>query len=51
MMLGGIYKKVVVSTLREIRGLLPLVKEGVIDEVHMANHLLNPITPYWHHPR
>lgn len=32
-MLGKESSKVIVSTLREIRGLLPLVKEGVVDEV------------------
>jgi D-serine ammonia-lyase len=34
MMLGnGKYRSVVASTLAEIRGLLPLVKEGQLDEV------------------
>lgn len=33
MMLGEAHTGVVVSTLREIRGLLPLVKEGVVNEV------------------
>jgi len=31
-MLGGVHKKVVVSTLREIRGLLPLAREGIVEE-------------------
>jgi hypothetical protein len=33
MMLGGVFRKVIVSTMAEIRGLLPLVREGLIDEV------------------
>lgn len=34
MMLGyGTHKKIVVSTLCEIRGALPLVEEGILDEV------------------
>ncbi|KAF2089039.1 hypothetical protein K490DRAFT_64249 [Saccharata proteae CBS 121410] len=33
MMLGGVHKGVVASTLREIRGLLPLVEEGVLEEI------------------
>lgn len=33
-MLGnGRYKKIVASTLCEIRGCLPLVKEGILEEV------------------
>jgi len=32
-MLGSSHSKVVVSTLREIRGLLPLVEEKVVNEV------------------
>ena len=32
-MLGGVHKKAVVSTLREIQGLMPLVEEGSIEEV------------------
>jgi len=32
MMLGGVHKKVVASTLREIRGLLPLAREGTVEE-------------------
>jgi hypothetical protein len=37
MMLGGVHKGIVVfSTLREIRGLLPLVQEGVVDKVSMS---------------
>jgi len=32
-MLGDEHKKVIVSTLREIRGLLPLVEEGRVEEV------------------
>jgi hypothetical protein len=30
---GGKHRKVIVSTLREIRGLRPLIEEGLIDEV------------------
>lgn len=30
---GGKYRKIVASTLAEIRGVLPLVKEGMLDEV------------------
>lgn len=30
---GGLHRKVVASTLPEIRGVLPLVKEGLLDEV------------------
>lgn len=38
-MLGGgaVHRKIVASTLREIRGVLPLVKEGVLDEVSEYN--------------
>jgi len=32
-MLGSRHKRVVASTLREIRGLLPLVQEGIVNEV------------------
>lgn len=36
-MLGnGRYKKIVASTLCEIRGCLPLVKEGILEEVLSA---------------
>lgn len=33
MLANGKYRKIVASTLSEIRGCLPLVKEGVLDEV------------------
>lgn len=33
-MLGGVHHNVVASTLREIRGLLPLVDEGLVQEVN-----------------
>jgi hypothetical protein len=39
-MLGSISKKVVVSTLREIRGLQPLIEEGLVDEVGISISLL-----------
>lgn len=32
MLNGGAHRKIVASTLREIRGVLPLVKEGILDE-------------------
>lgn len=35
MMLGnGVHRRIVASTLAEIRGALPLAKEGVLDEVY-----------------
>ncbi len=33
LMLGGKYRKIVASTLAEIRGVLPLVEEGLLEEV------------------
>ena len=33
MMLGGKFRKIVCSTVPEIVGSLPLVKEGLLDEV------------------
>ena len=44
-MLGGRYRKVVVSTLAEIRGLLPLVKEGCVDEVIIDTPVLDSASP------
>lgn len=41
-MLGGVHKKVIVSTLREIRGLKPMVDDGSIDEVNSTF-----ATRYW----
>lgn len=35
MLADGKYRSAVASTLAEIRGLLPLVKEGILDEVHI----------------
>lgn len=37
MLANGRYRSVVASTLAEIRGVLPLVQEGVLDEVHLAH--------------
>ena len=34
LMLGSAHHKVIASTLREIRGLLPLVDEGIVEEVN-----------------
>lgn len=40
MMLGnGTHRRIVASTLAEIRGVLPLVKEGVLDEVGQLHAL------------
>lgn len=39
---GGVHRKIVASTLREIRGIIPLVNEGVLDEVR--RHLIPIIT-------
>lgn len=36
MLANGRYRSVVASTLAEIRGVLPLVQEGVLDEVYLA---------------
>ena len=41
LMLGGRYRKVVVSTLAEIHGLLPLVMEGCVDEVIIEASILD----------
>lgn len=35
LMLGGVARSCVASTLREIRGLIPLAKEGLIDDVRI----------------
>lgn len=42
-MLGGRHSKVVVSTLREARGLLPLIEEKVVSEV---SRIPLHVTPY-----
>ena len=40
MMLGnGKYRGIIASTLAEIRGVLPLVEEGLLDEVNPHNSL------------
>lgn len=40
MMLGnGIHRRIVASTLAEIRGAVSLAKEGVLDEVHSLYHI------------
>lgn len=36
MLANGGYRSVVASTLAEIRGVLPLVQEGVLDEVYLV---------------
>jgi hypothetical protein len=36
MLANGRYKKIVASTLSEIRGCLPLVKEGILEEVPLV---------------
>lgn len=36
MLSGGKYRSIVASTLAEIRGVLPLVKEGLLDEVRIS---------------
>jgi hypothetical protein len=36
MLAGGKYRSIVASTLPEIRGALPLVEEGILDEVTTA---------------
>ena len=41
LMLGGRHRKVVVSTLAEIRGVLPLVKEECVDEVNIKIPVLD----------
>jgi len=45
-MLGDEHKKVIVSTLREIRGLLPLVEEGRVEEVCRGSSGFG-IVAYW----
>lgn len=46
MMLGnGTHRRIVASTLAEIRGALPLAKEGILDEVPT----LHEIPRYVHH--
>lgn len=38
MLAGGKYRSIIASTLAEIRGALPLVKEGILDEVYIPQH-------------
>jgi hypothetical protein len=35
MLEGGKYRSIVASTIAEIKGSLPLVQEGILDEVNM----------------
>jgi hypothetical protein len=39
MLAGGKYRRIVASTLCEIRGVLPLVEEGVLDQVGRHVHM------------
>lgn len=36
MLANGKYRNIIASTLPEIKGVLPLVKEGILDEVNTA---------------
>ena len=40
-MLGKKYRKIITSTLAEIRGALPLVEEGLLEEVKKAPDALD----------
>lgn len=42
MLAGGKYRSIVASTLCEIHGALPLVKEGVLDEVSLKFRIKTP---------
>ena len=39
MLNGGKYKSIVASTLAEIRGVLPLAEEGLLEEVSRRVHI------------
>lgn len=39
MLQNGLHRKIVASTLAEIRGAIPLVEEGILDEVGSWLHL------------
>lgn len=44
MLRGGRYRKIVASTVPEIEGSLPLVAEGILDEVRLRSHVSKPQT-------
>ena len=46
LMLGNKYKKIVASTIAEIRGALPLVADGVLEEVRIIPRALDTRAPF-----
>lgn len=44
MLAGGKYRSIIASTLAEIRGALPLVKEGILDEVNTTQQHIRALS-------